>query len=271
MFEHISNEFPKSLCIFNGYDSDFEFDKEEKILNYLFYFSDILNEKSTTLFQTSLTNENQHFVESLYNYKFNTEKLPVYHYYLSSIFGASLQNLYIPYRSLDHFDRNYFNNLVISNTVNFFDCDSIFPLNISTVIQGKMNSGVLMNFNRKIEPNFSWEDYLLKRPLKNVCIINGFNEKYMILQQKIDLFLIEHSKYNFVNVESFKIPICFPKNYYIDEKKNFINNLHFMNNFKSNFDMKDIIKSISNYVYLNKIKLKIYLSKITQNSDDGIN
>ena len=231
-----------------------------------------MNEKTTSLFQTSLINENRFLIDSLYNIKFDPDKSQSYNFYLTSVLGASQQNLYIPYRSLDNYDRNYFNNLIITNNMNFFDSNTILPLSVTTNLEGKKNSGVIMNFNQRIElgAKFSWKNFLIKTPLKNVCIINGFNEKYTILQDKIDLFLIDHSMYNFINLDSFRIPICFPKNYYIDNKKHFMNSLNIMNNYRSNFTNKDVIKTVINYVKQYKLKLRNYLTKINKSIDEGI-
>ena len=148
----------------NGFDKDFNFENEEKILNYLFYFSDILNLQSTALFQTSLIDENKFFVEKLFNHKYNQEQIQPYNFYLTSILGASQQNLYIPYRTLHYPDHTYFKNLMNNNFLNFFNTDSILPLNIQTNVGGKKNSGVIMNFNKKIvfDNEFSWEKHLLK-------------------------------------------------------------------------------------------------------------
>ena len=76
--------------------------------------------------------------------------------------------------------------------------------------------------------------------------------------------------YNFINLDSFRIPICFPKNYYIDNKKHFMNSLNIMNNYRSNFTNKDVIKTVINYVKQYKLKLRNYLTKINKSIDEGI-
>ena len=204
----------------------------EKMVNYLWYFTDLELNKRNILFHPILRGMNPKIIKDLYNYdyeNFNSDD-PIYNYYFSSICGANQQNLYIPQRSKYCGNLNYLNNMSGSKSLNFFETTINFsmenPVEMSfPKLFGEKqfkNSGLVFNLNRNTN-SVSWPVYygsLEKTKNTNFSVIHGFNENYRFIDEKIDSFLRKTGNFNYTCIDGFNLPFCFPRK--INLRNNYI-------------------------------------------------
>jgi hypothetical protein len=236
-FENIHDQIPKVPRVFYGTDLHSSFYSQqdnsfnvEKLMNYLWYFTDLLDEKTNSIFLPIYKIQNPSVIKNTfsYSYKPNNDPAvntpdPVYDYYYSSLVGLNLHNLYMPLRS------NYFGNASNvynlhhnDNFLNFIETDTIFGLeneNYSTHICGGVGdvktNGILINFSRNItHPEFNWKkiyENSIKMNKFNSSIVHGIKDNYSILGEKIESFLIKHSGLNYTSGDRLDLPMCYPR------------------------------------------------------------
>jgi hypothetical protein len=273
--ESVYQEVPKVMTVIQGNDFHSSFYKddntlnEEKMCNYLWFFSDLYANQRTCLFLPILHKQNPSVVKQLFNINSDVDSDEIYKYYYSSLCGANLHNFYIPSRSLSYGSSMNIQNLIHNNYVNFYETDTIF----ATDIQHKVNidnkahsqDGVLFNFSRNIiDKQFNWK-MLFTNAYKfnqyNSSVIHGFNEKNMILNEKVDGFLKKHSGFNYTSPDKIEIPLCFPRKVYVDGKEIFLSNLNIACNYRPfpDYPLK-YINNIPKYLKENDIKVRKYLN-----------
>lgn len=200
----------------------------EKLVNYLWYFTDLEENRRNILFHPILRGMNPSIVKDIYNYQepFNSED-PLFNYFFSSISGANLHNLLIPLRSKFCGNSNYLNNL------NSASCSSLnfFESNISLMLDRELsfnfpklygekkfrNNGYIFNLNRNSR-TIVWPllfSNLEKTKNKNFTIVHGFNENYKFLDEKIEGYLRKTANFNYTAIDSINLPFCFPRKVYL--------------------------------------------------------
>jgi hypothetical protein len=218
----------------------------EKLINYLWYFTDLEDNKRNILFHPILRGMNPGIIKDLFNYKyekFDSED-PIYNYYFSSICGANMHNLYVPFRSKYYGNSNYINNLPSSvSTLNFFETNINYVINQETNMnflklygdKKFKNNGYIFNLNRNSN-TISWPLFysnLEKTKNKNFTIIHGFKESYKFIDEKIDGYLRKTGDFNYTSIDGFNLPFCFPR-------KIFIKNLYKYNDNNNNINNKSL-------------------------------
>lgn len=221
----------------NKNDDDFIEEDVEKLINYLWYFTDLQSNRRNIYFHPVLRGMNPKIVKELFGY--NYEKFDsgdsTYNFFFSSICGANLQNLLIPLRSKFCGNSNYLNS--ISNgisSLNFFET----IMNVSLENEVKFcfpklfgekqfsNNGVIFNLNRNTNTVF-WPVFygnLEKNKNRNFTIIHGFKENYRFIDEKIENFLRKTSDFNYTCLDGFNLPFCYPRKFYFKKVYNFYNN-----------------------------------------------
>jgi hypothetical protein len=252
MLETFNDSIPKIPKLIYGIDNHSCFYKkddsfnEEKFLNYLWYFTDLYgNNNSDIIFMPIYKLQNPGFIREVFRYDFDfsiNSHDPVYDFYFTSICGINLQNLYIPHRSKYFNSSTILTNLVHNNNINFIETDSF--INLEDILfypcdgQIVKNNGLIFNFARNFRHNlFSWNkifsnSYRLNK--FNSTIIHGYNEKYLIMGQKIDQFLLKHSAINYTCLDKFDIPLCYPRKIYpeIKSEVRFLKDISVMTNYR---------------------------------------
>jgi hypothetical protein len=251
----IYQDVPKVLKVFYGSDVHSSFFclrddtfNVEKFINYLWFITDLNSHTdSQSLFLPIYKHQNPSKIADTFNYSLKPHQEneyscivndPVYDFYFYSLCGANLNSLLLPMRS------EYFNNCsnisnlihTTSSSLNFIESDTIIHLKHPTVFEKLCSNGIFFNFSRNVKAkNFSWQK-LFENATNlnkfNSTVIHGFNEKYKILGQPIDGFLMKHSAINYTSTECMKIPMSFPRKIYLAPKSEFINDLSIMTNYR---------------------------------------
>lgn len=199
-------------------------DDLEKLINYLWYFTDLESNKRNIFFHPILRAMNPRIIKELFNHN-NGKYYPgdsIYNYYFSSICGANLQNMLIPLRSKFCGNSAYINNLYSTpSSLNFFESTINFSLenevNLSfPKLFGEKkfkNNGVIFNINRNSSTVY-WPvfyDNLEKTKKKNFTVLHGYKETYRFIDDKLDGYLRKTADFNYTCLDGFKIPFCFPR------------------------------------------------------------
>lgn len=253
----------------------------EKMVNYLWYFTDLELNKRNILFHPILRGMNPKIIKDLYNYdyeNFNSDD-PIYNYYFSSICGANQQNLYIPQRSKYCGNLNYLNNLSGSKSLNFFETTINFcmenPVEMSfPKLFGEKqfkNSGLVFNLNRNTNSVY-WPVYygnLEKTKNTNFSVIHGFNENYRFIDDKIDSFLRKTGNFNYTCIDGFNLPFCFPRK--INLRNNYIYSDEGEKNYTKSIDIKKDIINDNQQILVAKTNIEtenkeIFLNKLNISS-----
>lgn len=252
MLEIINQDVPKTLKIIYGidlhssfYNNDDEF-KVEKFINYLWYFTDLNEQKdSSILFMPIFKHQNPSVIKDTFDYSLKEAHDPVYDFYFSSICGANLYNLHMPLRSKYFHNSSILENLVhtTSSSLNFIESDTIIGLEYNTEIENTKSNGLIFNFSRNVRcKEFSWKNifeisYNLNK--FNSTIIHGYHEKLLFFGQKLDGFLQKHSGMNYTSIDRIDLPLSFPRkinsqffNTGNSKKDVFLNDLSIMTNYR---------------------------------------
>jgi len=208
-------------------DNDNFIEDFEKLINYLWYFTDLQSNRRNILFHPVLRGMNPKIIKESFNYSyesFNSED-PVYNFFFSSICGANLQNLLIPLRSKFCGNSNYLNNVAYgNNSLNFFESTINFSLENPVKLgfpklfgdKQFSNNGVIFNINRNTNTVYwpMFYDNLEKNKKKNFTIIHGFKEDYRFLDEKIENYFRKTSDFNYTCLDGFNLPFCYPRKFY---------------------------------------------------------
>jgi len=209
----------------------------EKLVNYLWYFTDLESNKRNINFHPILRGMNPKIIKEFYGYnydKFNSEDA-IYNFFFSALCGANLQNLFIPLRSKYCGNSNYLNTVCSGNSsLNFFET----TMNISLENEVKLcfpklfgekqfsNNGVIFNINRNSNTVY-WPvfyDTLEKNKKKNFTVIHGFNENYRFIDEKIENYFRKTADFNYTCLDGFNLPFCFPRKSFFKKTYNYSDN-----------------------------------------------
>lgn len=250
ILETFSDSIPKVLKVIYGVDLNSSFYNwddsfnERKFLNYIWYFGDLMsNQNSDLLFMPVYKHQNPGFIRQTYHHDFDFRESvhdPVYDFFYTSLCGMNLQSLYFPQRSKYFNNSSILTNMLHNTRLNFIESDNIF--NLGDIIKNEYtdnlrNNGIIFNFTRNFRHKlFKWKkvfenSYRMNK--FNSSIIHGFSEKHLILDEKIDGFLMKHSGINYTAVERFDLPLCFPRKIYSSDhtpSETFLNDLSLMTN-----------------------------------------
>ena len=233
LLENFNEQIPKVQKVFYGTDQHSSFFNQkdgsfdvEKFVNYIWFFTD-LNEFSNanSIFMPIYKNQNPSFIKEIFgNAKPNT---PAYEYFYTSLCGLNLQNLYMPLRSKYFASIGNLSNLSPNSSINFFESDTVFALeNIvkySHLHKELKNNGIMFNLSRNIkDKTFCWKSLLdnsFKYNKYNSTIIHGYNDKLLVLGEKIEGFLMKHSSINYTAIDNLEIPLCYPRKINIPKGK----------------------------------------------------
>jgi len=219
----------------------------EKLVNYLWYFTDLEANKRNVLFHPMLRGMNPKATKELFGYNNNninnqnnkSEKFyaedPVYNFYFSSICGANLQNLLIPLRSRFCGNANSLNNISTGfNSLNFFESTMNIALENSVKLafpklfgeKQFSNNGVIYNINRNSSSVY-WPvfyDNLEKSKKRNFTVIHGFNENYRFIDEKIENYFRKTADFNYTCIDGFNLPFCFPRRLHLKQSYSYFSN-----------------------------------------------
>lgn len=211
--EIVSVEVPKVLKIIQGVDDTncFETNDSEniskkcyntkKIMNYFFYYSDLIDSDQTFLYSPIRYNEDLNFFQSLFNYNYDCDNVNSYNYnsasnfYTSSLLGLDNLNMIMPllcdYKENENSNLNkntvnnehYYNinpkldyissRLIRNNYINFYHSDICFYLKDEIKYENNSNkfsnNGHLFTYNKNIKKysnvSISKNNYDLNTPL----------------------------------------------------------------------------------------------------------
>lgn len=253
--EIINYEVPKVTKIIQASDDNnyFKIDDPEKpnmkihntkkLMNYLYYFADLIEMDQTFLFTGLKNEEDIPFFENLFGYKAKDCKNPhaITQFYTSSLIALDNINLLLPSLSAGNqsFSKvktqryDFFNGIVKNNLLNFYHSDLSFNLEEETTNSGKnkfINNGMLFTYNKNLKENvpirdFNWDkhfSYLANYKAINFSVCHGYHEKYRLMTSNIDKFLGLVSSLNYCNVQTIPLPFSFPRNVFFDYNKKFI-------------------------------------------------
>jgi hypothetical protein len=275
--ETVYEEVPKVLTVIQGNDLHSSFynnDKifnEEKLCNYLWFYSDLYANKKTVLFLPILYKQSPMAIKQFFGINNNHDPAneEIYNYYYTSLAGANLQSFYIPTRSKAFKASTNIYNLLHNNFLNFYETDAIMATDIQReiAVDGKVCSqnGFMFNFSRNtVDHTFSWKKLYTNAEKFNKfssSILHGFNEKHFMLGEKIDSFLKSHSAFNYTSSDKMQIPLCYPRKIYTDKSEVFLPNLSLMCNYRPFTEYPlSYINNIPTYLKENDIKVRKYLN-----------
>lgn len=283
----------------NDKEETFEEDLE-KLVNYLWYFTDLEANKRNVLFHPILRGMNPKATKELFGYAnknnmnnnnkseiFYAED-PVYNFYFSAICGANLQNMLIPLRSRFCGNANYLSSISRgSNPLNFFES----TMNIALENPVKLafpklfgekqfnNNGVIYNINRNSNTVY-WPvfyDNLEKNKKHNFTVVHGFKEDYRFIDEKIENYFRKTADFNYTCLDGFNLPFCFPRRfhfkkayYYFDNPEaDVINNPNknrFDKNEMLNDTQKKMLEKSKNFNIPENETKEVFLSKLNISS-----
>lgn len=190
--EFICNEIPKTRKIITAIDDNCQFESKitqenggnstsqiniGKIINYLFFYSDIFETQETIEIMPLNFSEDDSFFNRLYNKKNKTcldegLKTGQINYFKSSLAGLDMVNMTLPYRESNYTIKNDFlQGLVLNNRINFIHSDMCFnlaneyryPLYLENeVVSGENNNNNNSNGNNKNKYKVNYNDNTIK-------------------------------------------------------------------------------------------------------------
>lgn len=274
LLENFSDEIPKVTKVYQGVDlhsSYFDLKEgninQEKLVNYLWFFSDLYSSKQCSLFVPILKEQCASNIKDIFHYDKDNKKEsdPVYDYYYSSLCALNLHNFYIPMRSRYYNDATNIYNLIHHKTINFYETETIFALDSIMKYGSMSNNGIIVNPSRNLkEPNFQWGKFLensMRFNKHNSVVLHGYNKNNLIMNENIDKFLLRHSGFNYTVKEHIPIPICFPRKIYPNNKQQFIKELSVMTTLRPfpEYPLK-YLKNIPTYIKENNSEVRKYLN-----------
>lgn len=220
---------------FNKNNNGESFEQDlEKLVNYLWYFTDLEANKRNVLFHPILRGMNPKATKELFGYKSDKyyAEDPVYSFYSSAVCGANLQNLLVPLRSRFCGNANYLNNISCgSNSLNFFEStinlslENPVKLAFPKLFGNKQfnNNGVIYSVCRNTNTVY-WPVFyenLEKNKKRNCTVIHGFKEDYRFIDEKIENFFRKTADFNYTCLEGFNMPFCFPRKFQFKKSYSF--------------------------------------------------
>lgn len=303
--EYVVNEISKVNFNFLGIANDSMFftkDEEtntnvidcKKIINYMFYFADLMELQKTMQFMPININEDEDFLVNMLNMDKNINKEKNKNFkdenderikgkkkYLStSLLGLDSYNMMTPYKSSKYNKtHNYLDRLNSNNTINFIRSDFSYNLDNSYIYGDSKNAGFFYTYNKNMIKSsnimrFNWKkhfSYTMNFKNTSSCIANGYNEKFNFFSQPIDKYIQQLSAFKYSKIEKINTPFCFPK---------YTGNSLLINDelkFKNEFNNSSSICSIYSHDYLycnnfisdkpdlitkNKFKIEKYLKTV---------
>lgn len=289
--EIVCNELPKVQKVIQGIDDNNIFslvDPEnpgmkvpnmKKLMNYLYYFSDLIEVQQTMLFNPIKAFEDVIFFEKLYNYNaFDTSlSCGANNFFTSSLAGVDLVNFTLPSRNKyskgRHVDLT--NTLYQNNTINFYHSDISYHLpeeiNYNSSNKKFFNNGVLFSYNKNMKKqmpiaDFNWDkhfSYLTKTKRSTFSVAQGYNEKLRLMSSPIDKFLNILSSSNFSSISPIPIPFCYPRSVSLNSSKLFLNDCSLLSLYSHDYlYYNNFIDVIPKFVKENAFSVEKYLRKL---------
>lgn len=304
--EVIINELPKTTKVLQGIDEDnlFTVQSEEnpkqrehnykKYMNYIFHFSDLIQSDQTIIYSPIKNKEGISLLEELFNFKSNTDNMPISNFYSSSLLGLDNLNLLFPLLSKSKVKSNtnvnsrFLDLIIQNNNVNFFHSDFSFDLLQENSYKGYKgnkttftNNGTLFTYNMNLIENkskkadlklFNWDkhfSFVSKFKQNTFSVTHGFNNDIRLLNYPIEKFFNLSTNLNYTSINSIPLPFCFPRNIYYNGNKTFLKNMTvasiyshdylYSNNFLSNLPKFISEKNFQIEKYLKKLDIGKYL------------
>jgi hypothetical protein len=295
--EVVIQEMPKTTKIIQAIDDDNIFRttdennpkiklfNNKKILNYFYFYTDLLETDQTLILAPIKNKENISFFEDLFNFRSKGDSCSegAANFYTSSLLGLDNINMLIPLLGKSKNAKNnnpnskFIDSLLQNNYINFYHSDISFDLMNENTYKNKTkftNNGLLFTYNtnliEKDEPHmfnkFNWDrhfSFTSRFKHSNFSITHGYNDKLRLITSPIDKFLGLTSNLNYSNIEPIPIPFCFPRNLYYDNKKKFIDNASMISIYSHDYlYCNNFLSTMPKYITDQNFQVEKYLRKI---------